>query len=339
MPADSCHNEASRRSWLAATARGFWALAAGVALSPRLASQVPTTYLTGTITDSTGEAVPDARVTITNKQTRRSCSTSSGPDGHYVCAELPAGTYDVTAAYPGFAVASQTDIVVDVGRAARADIVLTVGATEVSLPLITGRQFLVGESREEAGYGLYSYVLFGRRPVTDATRKRYLAVIAEYLAFPETVQLKRAVPKAQLNVTYLPTTREPLDAAPELVLNSYNYVQAQVLLAKVPGGPRVDGPYIISSEIPLSQPHGMLDGPYLYQDLSSVEPRIVGLWIREFMIQSGKEDYWRERNGPQAALRLRTAIATVAAGFNPTTEALKRWQGILASLLFWKSAS
>src|SRR2546425_1308109 len=44
----------------------------------------------------------------------------------------------------------------------------------------TGRAFLIAEQPEEKGYGLYSYLLFGTPP-SEATRERYLNLIATYL--------------------------------------------------------------------------------------------------------------------------------------------------------------
>jgi hypothetical protein len=345
MPNDLRPDVLTRRDCFAATARGLWAFAAGGALAPLLALQTGSTSIAGIITDSSGAVVAQTTITLTNQETGVSRSTVSGGDGSYRFGELPPGTYDLAVSCAGFATYRLTGIVPGTGEMRHYNIQLSVGSVsepvsvEAGPPRITTRDLLLDESREEDGYGLYSYVLFGR-PATDSTRERYIAVLREYLALPEAARFKKnKVPLSQLNVTYLPATGRPQDETPEKALDVYDYARAQELLAMIPGGPRIDGPYIVSSQVRLSELSGTLTGNYLYQDMSSVPPSIIVLWVREFMMQAGKKDYWRRRDGPHAALQLRTAIARLATGIDPTRKALKDWQGILASLVFWKPAT
>lgn len=337
MGIDWGHHEHTRRGWFKEAARGLWSLVAGIEFGRRLVGQVPGANLTGTVRDSSGAVVPGATVTITNKENgvRRESQTDS--DGRYGFAVLPVGTYDITVTVAGYASATLQDVSLAIGYATTADVRLGVGIIGIDPTRITGRQFLVGDSQEETGYGLYSYVLLGSPP-GEATRERLVVLMREYLALPETVQLKKAVPMGQLNVTYLPLAKRPSAVEPDPILESYNYVRAQVLLAKIPMGPHVEGPYVISSEVPLTS-SAVLSGRYLYQDLSSIPAPIIVLWIREFMKQSSKKDYWRKRDGPQAALQLRTAIARLAAGVDPVKKSVKEWQGILADLVSWKPGS
>src|SRR5438445_13818779 len=63
----------------------------------------------------------------------------------------------------------------------------------------TGRAFLIGEQPEVKGYGLYSYFLFGA-PQTEATRERYLNLIAVYLeSIPPAGSLEASVERWELN--------------------------------------------------------------------------------------------------------------------------------------------
>ncbi|HEY1756051.1 MAG TPA: hypothetical protein VGG72_11685 [Bryobacteraceae bacterium] len=202
-------------------------------------------------------------------------------------------------------------------------------------PRITGRAFLLGDQAEDPGYGLYSYVLLGAEPTTDATRELFTAIIREYLALPEIVQFQ-GVSKGQLNVTLVPLNQRPAQVEPKTVLEAYRYARAQKLMAKIPNGPHVDGPYIISKDVPLTKIQGQISPPYLYQDLSGIDPRIVVLWVREFVNQSSQRDYWRKRDGPHAALELRTAVASLAAAVDTTGKSAQQWQTILANLLAWK---
>jgi hypothetical protein len=68
----------------------------------------------------------------------------------------------------------------------------------------TGRAFLIGEQPEAKGYGLYSYFLFGAPP-TEATRERYLNLIAAYLeSIPPVGSFKGSLERWELNIAYLP---------------------------------------------------------------------------------------------------------------------------------------
>ena len=52
--------------------------------------------IAGTITDSSGGAVPNAQVTITNEATLIRRNVAADKSGYFAADELPAGTYSVT---------------------------------------------------------------------------------------------------------------------------------------------------------------------------------------------------------------------------------------------------
>src|ERR1019366_5701244 len=56
----------------------------------------------GTIVDSSGAAMPGARVTIKNQGTAQTRTTTSGDAGTYTVPELPVGQYAVTVSKEGF---------------------------------------------------------------------------------------------------------------------------------------------------------------------------------------------------------------------------------------------
>jgi hypothetical protein len=70
--------------------------------------------LSGRVTDSTGGALPGVSVTASNSATGYSRTTTTGSDGMYRFASVPAGTYTVTADLSGFGTLSTTDVVVNV---------------------------------------------------------------------------------------------------------------------------------------------------------------------------------------------------------------------------------
>ncbi len=69
--------------------------------------------ISGTITDKTGAVIPNARITITNKETGASQVTTTNESGYFVVPNLPAGTYDVTAEKEGFQRCTSAGVILD----------------------------------------------------------------------------------------------------------------------------------------------------------------------------------------------------------------------------------
>ena len=83
--------------------------------------------ITGTVTDSSGAVVPNAKVTAKDTNTGAERSTTTSSEGDYTIPELPAAPYQVTAEAQGFRKLTQSlQLPVQVTR--RADFKLTVGA-------------------------------------------------------------------------------------------------------------------------------------------------------------------------------------------------------------------
>ncbi len=173
---------------------GFLLVIALVLISTRLAAQLPTATLNGSVTDPQGARVAGAKVILTNTGTGAVRQMSTGPDGIYVFTQLPAGRYELRVEAPGFGVSEFREITLEVGRArtldaglrvARAGEVLTVtgGAPDIeftqsqvagqvtantvaSIPL-NGRNFLE-----------LAFLLPGNRPAAnyDPTKKNTLEV-------------------------------------------------------------------------------------------------------------------------------------------------------------------
>jgi hypothetical protein len=303
------------------------------------------TSLGGTITDATGAVVPNAQVQIKNEDTGQTVTVRTNSTGQYQVPNLPVGNYEITVTIAGFAVLTRK-ATTGVGQATSTDFTLQVGAstsetvTEGSGNLVTSRSLLDDNSREEKGYGLYSYILFGTPP-NDATRDRYLAVLRSFINFPSTEDMVKQVSRKQLNVTYLPVKGQPNSSSGDALLQAYDYARAAGLLARIsckdnaaPCGPLLGGPYIVSTTKPLSD-QASLSQHFLYQNLSSVPARIVPLWVDEFMKQSAMPDFWQKRNGPQVALKLRTAIAVLAEASGPAEASAGAWKKTLATILSW----
>ena len=202
------------------------------------------------------------------------------------------------------------------------------GETAGPPPRETGRSFLVGNQKEEEGYGLYSYFLFGSPPTTEAACERYLRFIEMYLQIiPDITALEEYISPNELNVAYLLLKESPATRpSAEWVLEKYNYERARVLLRALPGTHR-DGPYIVSTLKPLTGVE-TLSSKYLYQDLSAVPldpPGLIVLWVKEFLSQAAQERFWEERTVEQLVLKVRTNIARAAVGWDDVRTSLQAW--------------
>lgn len=191
----------------------------------------------------------------------------------------------------------------------------------------TTRTFLSKVQKEEAGYGLYSYLLLGSPP-TDASRVRYLRAIEAYLNLILPLDdLQETVDHKKLNITYLPL-KNPVPARPtsQWLLDNYDFGRARVLLDLIGGGYR-EGPYIVSSLRPLSGADA-LTTKYLFQDLSTVptDPKdLVSWWIREFQNQAAQERFWTPQSVEILALRIRTTISVLAMGLPEVQKQVAAW--------------
>jgi hypothetical protein len=107
--------------------------------------------LTGTVTDPTGAAIPNATITITNTATGVSTTTTTTGTGTFTRPALVPGTYTVSATAPGFEKGQQTGIVVTPGATQTVNIPLQVGnaATTVEVtsqaPLLQTENPAIGE--------------------------------------------------------------------------------------------------------------------------------------------------------------------------------------------------
>lgn len=83
--------------------------------------------IVGTVLDSTGASVADARVTATNADTGLSRNTVTAPNGDFGFPELPLGNYTVSVTKEGFRTYTSTSFRVAVDNPARVNVTLTPG--------------------------------------------------------------------------------------------------------------------------------------------------------------------------------------------------------------------
>lgn len=84
--------------------------------------------ITGTVTDPSGAAVPDATVKALNSATNLGVVAHTKSNGSYLVPDLPAGTYKVTITKDGFKTETHTEILVNGNRTTTVDATLVVGA-------------------------------------------------------------------------------------------------------------------------------------------------------------------------------------------------------------------
>jgi hypothetical protein len=86
-----------------------------------------TSSLRGTVSDTSGAAIPKAAVTLSNAATGFARTTATASDGTYQFVELTPGKFQLSIEAPGFKKAELNDIEVLVSTAATADVALQVG--------------------------------------------------------------------------------------------------------------------------------------------------------------------------------------------------------------------
>lgn len=102
-------------------------------ITTSLLAQDITGSIQGKITDPTGASIPNARVELISEQTNSVTSRSSNAEGNYIFNLVPPGRYTLKATATGFGPATLSGVAVEVNRATRTDIALTVGAVAESI--------------------------------------------------------------------------------------------------------------------------------------------------------------------------------------------------------------
>ena len=198
-------------------------------------------------------------------------------------------------------------------------------------PRISARQFLMPKTREQPGYGLYSYLLFSAPPQHAEEKARYLKVLAACLSVMRDIDefLSRHQPARELNATYIPVTKEPKlgisdSEWAENVLAVYDYAAAQILLSKLDTTYQ-RGPYLISVLKPL-KPISTSDSlvpVHLFQDFTGVVPDHASNWVKHFTYLAAQQRSWEDQSLRRVHLTMRNLIAVagivtpeVASGLN-----------------------
>ncbi|MBC7924738.1 MAG: TonB-dependent receptor [Bryobacteraceae bacterium] len=99
-------------------------------------SEAGSGVLSGTVVDSSGQAVPGASIAITNTATGLGRALTTTGTGLYTAVRLPAGLYSISVGKPGFRSVIHSDIRLNVGAAATLDITLEPGTVTDSITVL-----------------------------------------------------------------------------------------------------------------------------------------------------------------------------------------------------------
>src|SRR5216684_6042073 len=98
-----------------------------LALCPYTSAQVTGGTISGSVTDSSGAAIPGATVSTLNRAKGETRTATSNDNGHYSVPSLTPGNYDVTVSLTGFKTAEKSNLVLEVGQELVTNIQLSVG--------------------------------------------------------------------------------------------------------------------------------------------------------------------------------------------------------------------
>lgn len=111
-----------------------------------LSAQTATGTMVGAVTDPSGAAVPNARVTLANQATNVSVSTLTNGTGFYTFPYVPPGVYRIAVEAAGFQREVHPDIRLGVGLSVRTDFALQVGKAQQEVTVTGGAQLLQTEN-------------------------------------------------------------------------------------------------------------------------------------------------------------------------------------------------
>src|SRR5437868_9208945 len=102
--------------------------------------------VTGSVTDPSGAAITDAKVTLTNLGTAETRTQPTNADGLYSFVNLIPGNYKIDVEKPGFKHITRTPVVVEVQQSAKIDVTLRVGQANETVEVVGETPLLQSET-------------------------------------------------------------------------------------------------------------------------------------------------------------------------------------------------
>jgi len=194
---------------------------------------------------------------------------------------------------------------------------------------VTGAAFLLRNQKEESGYGLYSYALL-THPPQESELPKYRAFVKAFVKLQRVSDLRKYLPRARINITYLPVTSIPserkqssLDQQTDYIISHYDYARAAAILASMPQQAG-SGPVIISVLTPVRvdrNPH-----PVLVMDLTTAQPALMTAYVQLFCDKAAQDHFWNARTLEEFGVKLNNLLVTTATGLGLSATAVKYWQ-------------
>src|SRR6185437_6023755 len=107
-----------------------------------------TASIVGTVTDASGAAVADARVTLINAATQFTRTLATNSDGQYVASAIPPGEYEVRVEKQGFQKLARTGIRLTTASKLNVDLQLIVGSQTETVSVTATAPLLQSQTAE-----------------------------------------------------------------------------------------------------------------------------------------------------------------------------------------------
>src|SRR5712691_534996 len=91
------------------------------------AAQVQNGQFTGVVTDPSGAAIANAKVSVINTATNLSVATTTNQTGSFIAKELPPGSYKIRVEAPGFKSVTDNKLTLNTGTTTHVDFKMQLG--------------------------------------------------------------------------------------------------------------------------------------------------------------------------------------------------------------------
>lgn len=208
---------------------------------------------------------------------------------------------------------------------------------------VSGKAFLVGNEKEQGGYGLYSYLLIPRASADQ--NEKYIGIISAILKLNDIESLAEYIPKSSLNMFLVPVNEkvpklymtieeeEDYRKAAQWILSHYNFTRSEAILSTIETN-NLPGPFVISVEDP-NHLANLDNVNYLYQNLTNLPDHLNEVWMRTFLNQAQQEEFWNTNTMNTFFYKIRLSIAVMAESVQSVEEATRHlldWRKELVEL-------
>lgn len=154
--------------------------------SAKLNGQTFRGTILGTVTDSSGGAIPGATVTIKNENTGLTRTVTTSDDGSYAVPELPIGNYSITVEKSGFKIGVVTGVIVEVSSERRADVMLQPGQLAQKVEVV-GEELPMVDSTSDTLGGIVESKVVTNLPVNGRDYQKLILLVPGAASGPDAI--------------------------------------------------------------------------------------------------------------------------------------------------------